>query len=102
MAIQMLQLLLGEHKCEDGRVLVKQFPHVASFCTFLQQQTTYKVINNDQWMSFFEFCKTVSEDLSGYDENAACTVSHSQSLSLSLPHSSLYPTAMYFPRFLVL
>lgn len=84
MAIQMLQLLLGEHKSEDGRVLVKRSPHVASFCTFLQQQTTYKVINNDQWMSFFEFCKTVSEDFSGYDENAACTFSLSLSLVLVL------------------
>jgi hypothetical protein len=73
-AVQMLQLLLKGHKSEDGRVLVKPFPHVESFCTFLQQQTAYKVMNSDQWMSFFEFCKTVSEDLSEYDENAAWPV----------------------------
>lgn len=59
-AISMLQLVLKEHA------------HVESFCQFLKEQTEYKGMNIDQWMSFYEFSQTVSEDFSDYDENAAC------------------------------
>lgn len=59
-AISMLQLVLKGHA------------HVESFSQFLNEQSEYKAMNIDQWMSFYEFSHTVSEDFSNYDENAAC------------------------------
>lgn len=46
-------------------------PHLEPFCAFLQQQTEYKSVNNDQWMGFFRFCQEVSADCSDYDESSA-------------------------------
>lgn len=56
----MLQLLLAD-----------QWPLYADFCHFLDQ-TTYKVINRDQWINIFEFARLHREDLSGYDIDGAC------------------------------
>jgi DCN1-like protein 4/5 len=67
-----LGLLLGGYEHED--VSIKPYPHIAAFRTFLKDQTQYKVINMDQWMSILEFSKSVKEDLSDYDENAAWPV----------------------------
>lgn len=67
-----LGLLLGGYENED--VSIKPYPHMTAFRTFLKEQTQYKVINMDQWMSILEFSKSVKEDLSDYDENAAWPV----------------------------
>jgi len=60
MAAGMLALVMG------GRV-----PIAKSFVEFLKVQESYKALNLDQWMSFYEFCKVVGNDLSSYDENSA-------------------------------
>jgi hypothetical protein len=68
--------LLGGYENED--VSIKPYPHMTAFRTFLKEvrvplmRIQYKVINMDQWMSILEFSKSVKEDLSDYDENAAC------------------------------
>eukprot|EP01122_Echinamoeba_exundans_P016692 TRINITY_DN8539_c0_g1_i1.p1 TRINITY_DN8539_c0_g1~~TRINITY_DN8539_c0_g1_i1.p1 ORF type:complete len:293 (-),score=70.69 TRINITY_DN8539_c0_g1_i1:201-1079(-) len=48
--------------------------HVNNFCSFLKEQTDYKGINLDQWMSFFEFAKTMKPDMSDYDDQGAWPV----------------------------
>jgi len=60
----------------DGmlELLLKDRPHVAKFRKFLHQQKSYKVINVDQWMSFFEFSRAIKDDFSDYDENGAWPV----------------------------
>jgi len=55
-------------------VLGNRFPHVETFIQFLEERKPVKVINKDQWMNFYEFCSTVSQDLSNYDEMAAWPV----------------------------
>jgi len=56
-------------------VLLPLFPAIVDgFCTFLREQTTYKSLNLDQWLSLLEFCRTIKPDLSNYDENAAWPV----------------------------
>jgi len=49
-------------------------PHVQSFLEYLDQQTEYRGLNTDQWMTLLDFISTVNEDLSNYDENAAWPV----------------------------
>eukprot|EP01099_Mayorella_cantabrigiensis_P006557 TRINITY_DN5517_c0_g2_i1.p1 TRINITY_DN5517_c0_g2~~TRINITY_DN5517_c0_g2_i1.p1 ORF type:complete len:270 (-),score=68.68 TRINITY_DN5517_c0_g2_i1:392-1201(-) len=63
MASDMLQLLMGD-----------RFFHSKNFLNFLTKQTSYKAINLDQWMSLLEFCRTVSDDFSNYDESSAWPV----------------------------
>lgn len=55
------------------QLLLNGANHVDHFCSFLKEQTDYKGINLDQWMSFFEFCKTMKADMSDYDDQGACT-----------------------------
>mmetsp|Transcript_29755 Transcript_29755/g.41100 ORF Transcript_29755/g.41100 Transcript_29755/m.41100 type:complete len:294 (-) Transcript_29755:231-1112(-) len=46
------------------------YNHTPDFCEFLEQQTSYKALNVDQWMSYLEFCRTVGDgesDFTGYD-----------------------------------
>ncbi|CAO3587018.1 unnamed protein product [Absidia cylindrospora] len=47
---------------------------VQQFTQFLQEIHPVRVINRDQWNSFYEFITTVSEDLSDHDEMAAWPV----------------------------
>eukprot|EP01130_Rhizamoeba_saxonica_P018747 TRINITY_DN9493_c0_g1_i2.p1 TRINITY_DN9493_c0_g1~~TRINITY_DN9493_c0_g1_i2.p1 ORF type:complete len:213 (+),score=55.51 TRINITY_DN9493_c0_g1_i2:58-696(+) len=56
------------------QLLQKNGTHTNDFCEFLKKQTSYKVINKDQWKMFYEFNNTVSNDLSDYDENEAWPV----------------------------
>lgn len=49
-------------------------PHVQSFLEYLDQQTEYRGLNADQWMTLLDFISNVNEDLSNYDENAAWPV----------------------------
>jgi hypothetical protein len=49
-------------------------PHVDKFCEFLHTQKEYKVLNSDQWVSFFEFSRTIGPNLEEYDENGACAL----------------------------
>lgn len=56
----MLQLLLAD-----------QWPHYVEFCQFLDQ-STYKVINRDQWINIFEFARLHRDDLTTYDVDGAC------------------------------
>jgi len=58
-AIQLLDILL-----------LNSFPIIGKFTTFLKQQDSYKVMNRDQWVSIYEFCKTVKPDFSNYDDSA--------------------------------
>ncbi|XP_010868346.2 DCN1-like protein 5 isoform X1 [Esox lucius] len=44
------------------------------FHQFLEQ-SKYKVMNKDQWYNVLEFSRTVSTDLSNYDEDGACKYS---------------------------
>ncbi|KAI8827726.1 Cullin binding-domain-containing protein [Chytriomyces cf. hyalinus JEL632] len=54
------------------------FRHVDQFMEYLndpdEESTAPKVINKDQWMSFFDFSSSVGEDLSNYDESSAWPV----------------------------
>lgn len=43
-----------------------------SYYFSLHQQSKYKVINKDQWCNVLEFSRTISLDLSNYDEDGAC------------------------------
>jgi len=54
-AVNLLQVLM------QGRV------HVDKFTAFLQNQSSYKVINADQWELFYEFSTTVQSDFRDYD-----------------------------------
>lgn len=45
--------------------------HLQPFIDFLQHQTEYKFINNDQWMGFYRFSQEVAPDCSDYDEAQA-------------------------------
>eukprot|EP00339_Tiarina_fusa_P005682 CAMPEP_0117042870 /NCGR_PEP_ID=MMETSP0472-20121206/29825_1 /TAXON_ID=693140 ORGANISM="Tiarina fusus, Strain LIS" /NCGR_SAMPLE_ID=MMETSP0472 /ASSEMBLY_ACC=CAM_ASM_000603 /LENGTH=279 /DNA_ID=CAMNT_0004754221 /DNA_START=22 /DNA_END=861 /DNA_ORIENTATION=- len=63
-ALDMLELLLDE----------EVYPFIGPFRTFLQEQKSYKGVNKDQWVSLLEFCKTVDEDFSNYDENGSWPV----------------------------
>jgi len=49
-------------------------PHAKRFVQFLQEQSSYKALNMDQWMNFLEFSRTIKEDFSNYDENSAWPV----------------------------
>jgi hypothetical protein len=49
-------------------------PHAKRFVQFLQQQSSYKALNMDQWINFLEFSRTIKEDFSNYDENSAWPV----------------------------
>ncbi|KAH3760839.1 protocadherin alpha-C1 [Pelomyxa schiedti] len=44
------------------------------FQEYLKQQTAYKALNLDQWMSFYELSLTLHQDLSGYDPDGAWPV----------------------------
>eukprot|EP01112_Ceratiomyxa_fruticulosa_P021767 TRINITY_DN7785_c0_g1_i2.p1 TRINITY_DN7785_c0_g1~~TRINITY_DN7785_c0_g1_i2.p1 ORF type:complete len:273 (+),score=64.76 TRINITY_DN7785_c0_g1_i2:180-998(+) len=56
-------------------ILKPYFPTIIDkFCKFLNIQTSYKSLNLDQWLSLLEFCRTIKEDLSNYDENGAWPV----------------------------
>jgi len=52
-------------------VMSERYPLAKSFSEFLKVQESYKALNLDQWMSFYEFCKVVGNDFSNYDENSA-------------------------------
>jgi len=56
------------------RLLLKGYNHVELFLAFLKQQSSYKSVNLDQWMSILEFTKTIKPDFSNYDENGAWPV----------------------------
>jgi len=51
-----------------------RFPHTDKLRKFLQEQTSYKSVNLDQWMNILEFSRTIKADLSNYDENGAWPV----------------------------
>jgi len=63
-AICQLELILNDDK----------YPFSAPFRTFLTEQTSYKAMNKDQWRLLFEFCDTINEDLSNYDDNGSWPV----------------------------
>ncbi|ORY89219.1 DCN1, defective in cullin neddylation 1, domain-containing 4 [Syncephalastrum racemosum] len=52
-------------------ILAEKYPIVNDFTEFLEQKQPVKVINRDQWLSFYDFVNTVSPDLSDYDEMSA-------------------------------
>uniref|UniRef100_A0A3Q0SP58 DCN1-like protein n=1 Tax=Amphilophus citrinellus TaxID=61819 RepID=A0A3Q0SP58_AMPCI len=56
----MLALLLG-----------RSWPLFSVFSQFLEQ-SKYKGLNKDQWYNVLEFSRTISPDLSNYDEDGAC------------------------------
>jgi len=62
--LDMLELLLDE----------ETYPLIGPFREFLQTQSSYKGVNKDQWLSLLEFCKTMENDLSNYDENGSWPV----------------------------
>jgi len=47
-------------------LLLPTAPFSAEFREFLQEQTSYKVVNKDQWRSFLEFSTTIDAKLSSY------------------------------------
>jgi len=55
-------------------VMSNRFPHADSLRQFLKEQTSYKSVNNDQWMNILEFSRTIKADFSNYDENGAWPV----------------------------
>jgi len=63
LADAMLELVMGT-----------RYFHGPNIRTFLTQQTTYKCLNMDQWLSILEFSRTIKDDMSNYDENGAWPV----------------------------
>ncbi|XP_051026344.1 DCN1-like protein 4 isoform X6 [Acomys russatus] len=61
-------------KCMLGLLLGKIWPLFPVFHQFLEQ-SKYKVINKDQWCNVLEFSRTISLDLSNYDEDGASNIS---------------------------
>ncbi|KAG8453660.1 hypothetical protein GDO86_000336 [Hymenochirus boettgeri] len=60
-------------KCMLGLLLGKTWPLFPVFHQFLEQ-SKYKVINKDQWCNVLEFSRTITLDLSNYDEDGAWPV----------------------------
>ena len=58
----MLSLLLGQN-----------WPLLPFFIQFLEE-SKYRVINKDQWFNVLEFSRSVTSDLSNYDEDGAWPV----------------------------
>ncbi|CAJ0940087.1 unnamed protein product [Ranitomeya imitator] len=52
-------------------VLGRTWPLFSVFFQYLEQ-SKYRVMNKDQWYNVLEFSRTVSADLSNYDEDGAC------------------------------
>jgi len=52
-------------------LLVEKYFHAKNFVEFLSGQQSVKGLNMDQWRSLLEFCQTIKDDLSNYDENGA-------------------------------
>jgi hypothetical protein len=89
-AEELLVLLLGENG------------HASKFSEFLQQQTTYKVLNLDQWFGFLEFAKIIGSfdaDFEGYDVQDPCLTAFSLSLS-SFPFFLIFPCCFFPPHIL--
>lgn len=55
-------------------VLGDRYAHTEALRAYLQEQTTYKSVNLDQWMNILEFSRSIKADLSNYDENSAWPV----------------------------
>ncbi|KAJ1990273.1 hypothetical protein H4R33_001777 [Dimargaris cristalligena] len=51
--------------------LLPDSPHTQPFVEYLRQHSQLRVINRDQWISFYEFSQTVPGDCSAYDPTAA-------------------------------
>jgi len=56
------------------KILVGESSHVEKFVLFLNDQKSYKSINSDQWLLFYEFATSVRPDFSDYDPNGAWPV----------------------------
>lgn len=54
-------------------ILLQSWPLLPFFLQFLEE-SKYRVINKDQWFNVLEFSRTVSPDLSNYDEDGAWPV----------------------------
>ncbi|BFZ60099.1 hypothetical protein YB2330_001121 [Saitoella coloradoensis] len=55
-------------------LLVQQgVPHSKNWVDYLERQRPVKVVNRDQWLSFWEFTREVEEgdDMKGYSEDQA-------------------------------
>ncbi|EFA81572.1 calcium-binding EF-hand domain-containing protein [Heterostelium album PN500] len=56
-------------------VLSVKYPHIDQLVDYLtNHQKSYRGINMDQWLSIFEFVKSINADASNYDENGAWPV----------------------------
>ncbi|KAL1918731.1 uncharacterized protein VTP21DRAFT_2753 [Calcarisporiella thermophila] len=51
-----------------------KYPHVKHFSQFLEEKKPLKVVNKDQWVSFYDFVTSVGTDLSEWDEMGAWPV----------------------------
>jgi len=51
-------------------LLSNRFKNIDMFCEFLLKQTSYKVMNADQWINFYEFCSAFPDGVyESYDSN---------------------------------
>ncbi|EIE81618.1 hypothetical protein RO3G_06323 [Rhizopus delemar RA 99-880] len=71
-------------------LLVNRYPIVQSFIQFIEEKKPVKVINKDQWASLLDFCKSIPEDLSGYDAVSSCflikeKLNHNISIGFGFP-----------------
>ncbi|KAI9339372.1 hypothetical protein BDR26DRAFT_1007906 [Obelidium mucronatum] len=68
----------GKEQREQKYISVDTYNHVDEFIGYLDDEEgglgSVKVINKDQWMSFFDFCMNVRADLSNYEDNSAWPV----------------------------
>eukprot|EP00029_Vermamoeba_vermiformis_P006386 TRINITY_DN2486_c0_g1_i1.p1 TRINITY_DN2486_c0_g1~~TRINITY_DN2486_c0_g1_i1.p1 ORF type:complete len:256 (-),score=46.42 TRINITY_DN2486_c0_g1_i1:22-735(-) len=55
-------------------LLLPNNAHAKRFAKFLKLQTTYRVVNIDQWKMFFDFAHSIAADLSDYTEDSAWPV----------------------------
>eukprot|EP01095_Lingulamoeba_sp_RSL-Kostka_P007067 TRINITY_DN2233_c0_g3_i1.p1 TRINITY_DN2233_c0_g3~~TRINITY_DN2233_c0_g3_i1.p1 ORF type:complete len:271 (-),score=88.22 TRINITY_DN2233_c0_g3_i1:442-1254(-) len=82
-AVCQLELLLKDDK---------KYPFATPFRTYLGEQTSYKAMNKDQWRLLLEFCLTINEDLSNYDDNGCWPVMLDEFVEwLQEKHPDRYP-----------
>lgn len=51
-----------------------RFPLAVQVAEFLNEQTSYKAVNQDQWVNILDFCTQIEPDLSNYDETSSWPV----------------------------
>jgi len=49
----------------------QEYSHTGSFLAFLDDQTSYRALNRDQWDNFYDFATTIESDLGNFQDDGA-------------------------------